>query len=592
MKLNTSLCFVFLGITLVISEARQTKTENLIYHTLLILVSLIGGITVLEYRFDFYAHIDEFFITDQQSVFIHFPFPGRMAFNTALCFTLMGLGLLGLSTKPSKLHLLWQYLLHTVTVISSVAILGYLYGVSLLYNFLYVSSMAAHTAVLLFLLSIAASLLNPHLGITKLFQGKGIGNLMARRHFITLVLVLISFGFLRIQSERFHIFSIETGVSLLVVCLLLTSLVMIWISANWLNKLEQQRRVAEDKVKSMNTELERRVEERSEELRISLTELNKSGQKYRSLFEQASDSIYVINYTGHFVDVNESMCTMTGYSRDELLQMNVSELVNAELLHLYPLIYTQISPGKSIVSERKIVKKDGTTIDIEVTVKKFVDERVLVIARNITTRKLMEAELRMAEVKFRTLAEKSMVGIYIVQKGVFNYVNPRLAEIFGYEADELTGASPVEKIVHPDYRDNILEYVRLRREADIDTVHYEVKGVKKDGSTNWVEFYGSRALFEGEPTFIGSMVDITERKKADELIRTNINFIREMVWKQSHILRSPLVNLKGLVAMLHKNPEDEEVLGYIAAEMERMDAVFHEMANDSSVDEMNNYTNS
>jgi len=60
-----------------------------------------------------------------------------------------------------------------------------------------------------------------------------------------------------------------------------------------------------------------------------------------------------------------------------------------------------------------------------------------------------------------------------------------------------------------------------------------------------------------------------------------------MVWKQSHILRSPLANLKGLITVLQKDPGDKESLSYIEIELERMDKVFKEMAQDSSKDEMN-----
>ncbi len=70
---------------------------------------------------------------------------------------------------------------------------------------------------------------------------------------------------------------------------------------------------------------------------------------------------------------------------------------------------------------------------VEVNVKMFSDDRIMVIARDITDRKKMETDLRDAELKFRTIAEKSMVGVYIVQKGKFIYVNPRFAEVFGYK---------------------------------------------------------------------------------------------------------------------------------------------------------------
>jgi PAS domain S-box-containing protein len=333
------------------------------------------------------------------------------------------------------------------------------------------------------------------------------------------MLVLIIFGSLRIQSERFHILPAEIGISLLAVSLLVTSLVMIWITANRLNKADDRRSQAEEEIRSINTNLEITVEERSAKLKELYAELQKSEERYRSLFEHASDAIYVLSSTGDFKTVNDSVCNMTGYSRDELLKMNIKSLLSAEILQNYPLVYTEIEPGKSIIAERKIIKKGGDILDVEINIKKFVDERILVIARDITERKLMEAELRTAEVKFRTLAEKSMMGIYIVQNARFVYVNPRFAEIFGYKPDELIGAYPVEAIIHPDYQPIVVEKVRLRKEEGVESVHYEAMGKKKDGSSNWVEFYGSRTFFEDEPTFIGSMIDITDRKKAEDELK-------------------------------------------------------------------------
>ncbi len=239
----------------------------------------------------------------------------------------------------------------------------------------------------------------------------------------------------------------------------------------------------------------------------------------RSLIEHGSDAIYVLSSTGDFITVNDSVCNMTGYTREELLQMNITSLLNAEILQNYPMVYTDIGPGRSMITERKIVTKNGSVLDVEINVKKFADERLLVIARDITKRKLMEAELRTAEVKFRTLAEKSRVGIYIVQNGRFVYVNPRFEEIFGYGPGELIGAFPIETIIDPSYKHVAVEMLRLRKEGIVDSVHYEAMGKRKDGSSNWIEFYGSRAFFENEPTFIGSMIDITDRKKAEDELK-------------------------------------------------------------------------
>jgi PAS domain S-box-containing protein len=127
--------------------------------------------------------------------------------------------------------------------------------------------------------------------------------------------------------------------------------------------------------------------------------------------------------------------------------------------------------------------------------------------------------LRQAEIKFRTLVEKSQVGVYIVQQGKFTYVNPRFAQLFGYDQKELIHADAVNKIIAEEYRSVATENVRARMSGEIETVHYEASGKRKDGSINRVEFYGSRTEYAGLPTIIGTMVDITERKLAEEALQ-------------------------------------------------------------------------
>ena len=83
--------------------------------------------------------------------------------------------------------------------------------------------------------------------------------------------------------------------------------------------------------------------------------------------------------------------------------------------------------------------------------------------------------------------------------------------------------------------------------------------------------------------------DITERKNAEENLKTaylriqkHVDSIKEMAWKQSHLIRGPIANLKGLSAMLNDNPVDAEVLKFIELELERLDKVIIDMAEDAS----------
>lgn len=557
MVFNTALCFILFGVALLSTLYPVSRYRDALYLATSFTGTLVGFITLLQFLFNFNTGLDELFIKDPTPISPAHLYAGRMAFNTAITVVLFGAGLLLISSRKRVFIFIGQYLFHAVSIITAVALIGYLFGVSLFHSLLYVSSMATHTAILFFLLSIAASLLNPSVGITSLFTGKQIGNKMARRLFGLSVLLVIVCGSVRLQIDS--MFSSDIGVSLLVICFLLTSLLIIGNTAIWLNGIDLQRSKAEAEVKLMNAELEKRVEERS-------AEIQKSEAKYRSLISQASDAIYLLDTNGNFIDVNDSMCAMMGYSKDELLKMNVSEIIDPEELKKDPLLQSPALLEQSVIRERQFRRKDGSIFTVEVNVKVFPGNMVMVMARDISGRKKMETELREAELKFRTIADKSMVGVYILRCGKFIYVNPRFAEIFGYKPNDLIGADPLDTIIHKNYRAIAKENIRKRVEEEVPSMHYEAMGIKMDGSENWVEFYGNSVLINGEATIIGTMLDITERKETENLIL------------KEKILSDTIINsLPGIFYLLTEdgrylrwNYNFERTMGYKAEEIEHL----------------------
>jgi PAS domain S-box-containing protein len=114
-------------------------------------------------------------------------------------------------------------------------------------------------------------------------------------------------------------------------------------------------------------------------------------QKYRLLFEQASDAIMITDVAGNFVDVNLGLCNMLGYSRLELLLTNISALLDhAQDDEEIP--FNQLAPGDQLFSERRMVRKDGSVVIVEANVKRFGEDRIMAIARDITSRKEVEEE--------------------------------------------------------------------------------------------------------------------------------------------------------------------------------------------------------
>ena len=143
-------------------------------------------------------------------------------------------------------------------------------------------------------------------------------------------------------------------------------------------------------------------------------------------------------------------------------------------------------------------------------------------------RNAFEDALRQSEARFRSLVEQALVGIYIVRDGAFMYVNPKLAEIFGYTPDELVFAKSITDVIAPESRALVEENIRKRLAGELNSIHYTFKGLRKDGSRNNVEVYGTRTEVDGKPVVIGTLLDNTEKLRLEEVQRK----LRERFFQQ------------------------------------------------------------
>ena len=129
------------------------------------------------------------------------------------------------------------------------------------------------------------------------------------------------------------------------------------------------------------------------------------------------------------------------------------------------------------------------------------------------------------------ILESTVVGIYLVQDWVFRYVNSAFARIFGYQPEELIDKLSPLDLVHPDDRAMAKKNIQERIEGRVPHVHSVCKGLRKDGATIWCEAYGSRIDYEGKPAVVGTLLDITERKRAEEALRESEERYRDLVEK-------------------------------------------------------------
>lgn len=120
--------------------------------------------------------------------------------------------------------------------------------------------------------------------------------------------------------------------------------------------------------------------------------IKSSEQKYRSLFEQASDAILIMDFQGKLIDVNINACSRLGYSKPELLQLSIGQLIDSNQLRADPIRFDQLIRGEQVFTERIMICKDGSSVIVEANAKRISDNRIMAIARDVTSRKQMEVE--------------------------------------------------------------------------------------------------------------------------------------------------------------------------------------------------------
>jgi PAS domain S-box-containing protein len=127
-----------------------------------------------------------------------------------------------------------------------------------------------------------------------------------------------------------------------------------------------------------------------------------------------------------------------------------------------------------------------------------------------------ESELEAADARFDALVEQSISGIYVIQGGRFIYVNLRMTEIFGYASPAEVEGLRVEALVAPEDRATVAENIGARLAGQAKSLAYSFRGLRKDGRSFDVGVHGTVATYDGRPAIIGTLQDISERKREED----------------------------------------------------------------------------
>ncbi len=256
--------------------------------------------------------------------------------------------------------------------------------------------------------------------------------------------------------------------------------------------------------------------------------LRRSEERYHALFAGAGEGIIVLGKGGRFIDANPAYCAIVGRTRDEILQGSLEDL-GAELA---PETYENIvqaleAQGKATFDYQQRLP-DGSLATMEVTATTLRGGQVVAVVRDREEQRRVETALRQSEVKFARLFDASPVPLIVSRLDNRNMVdvNKALVARFGYGRDELIGRSTVDlSIIAPEARAMLFE--RLQREGRLADAELQV--TCKDGTARDCLGYAEIIELPGGPHLLISLIDITDRKRAEQLLRDSEERFRLVV---------------------------------------------------------------
>jgi PAS domain S-box-containing protein len=300
------------------------------------------------------------------------------------------------------------------------------------------------------------------------------------------------------------------------------------------HELEQEvcnRQLAEKEIKRLNESLERRVHERTAQLEAANQELQneiaerkrtqealgESEARKRAILESALDGIISVDHEGRIVEFNPAAEKAFGYSRDDVLDKRLAEMIISPSWRDRMAHYLTTGEGPVIGKriEMPAMRADGTEFPTELAV-----TRVDVGGSPMFTTHFRDiSDRKRADEKFRLAVESAPNAMVMVnQEGKIVLVNSQTEKLFGYQRDELIAQSvdilvPNEfREAHPQHRAGFFAHPQARAMG----AGRELYARRKDGLEFPVEI-GLNPIEMDEGTWVlSAIVDITERKRAEE----------------------------------------------------------------------------
>ncbi len=246
--------------------------------------------------------------------------------------------------------------------------------------------------------------------------------------------------------------------------------------------------------------------------------LKESEERFRALIEQAGDAMFLIEPSSKLVDVNNCACDVLGYSREELLSMNVTDIEVGLPKDEFMEFVKMLKKNVPVTTDGIHRKKDGSTFPVEVRtglVEIKGKLHLLSLARDISERKMAEESIRISEEKFSKAFRSSpiLMSISTLKEGLYTEVNDAFLDASGYERENVIGHTALELNIWSDMAERDLFVKQLQQHGII----YSRETIMRNKSGELLDVLLSAEMIDmgGEPSILAVILDISDRKKLE-----------------------------------------------------------------------------
>jgi len=261
--------------------------------------------------------------------------------------------------------------------------------------------------------------------------------------------------------------------------------------------------------------------------KIAQEALRQSEEKHRTILENMEDAYFEVNLNDQLVFFSDSLCAMTGYSKEELLNLKTSDLMDEENDKKTKKLYrTVFKTGKSKFLQYEIIRKDGAVRYHESTISLNIDKNGKPIgfrgvSRDLTQNLEAREALKKSEEKYKSILNNIEDGYFEVDlKGKLQFFNDSMMRMLGYPADELM-TMHYKTYMDPENSEKVFEAFNKIYRAVHSNMFLQYEIIKKDGTRAYHEVTVSliRNKSNQPVGFRGVARDLTEKKVAQKALK-------------------------------------------------------------------------